>query len=119
MDGRVILIHSVLVTIKILLLITALPQCYNMVKNRLGRQKRGIRMSKAMKLFLALVLAMSLVLGTVALAEGYPFSSVTMIVPYGAGGTTDLVGRQFATALGKVLGSFGYSVRKKKRTKRR
>lgn len=34
----------------------------------------------------------------------YPFKTITMIVPYGAGGTTDLVGRQFANALGKVLG---------------
>ena len=38
-----------------------------------------------------------------ALAADYPFPSVTMIVPYGAGGTTDLIGRQFALALGKVL----------------
>ena len=35
----------------------------------------------------------------------YPFDSVTMIVPYGAGGTTDVVGRQFAAALGKALGT--------------
>lgn len=36
-------------------------------------------------------------------AQGYPHKSITMIVPYGAGGTTDLVGRQLAVALGKVL----------------
>ena len=35
----------------------------------------------------------------------YPFDQVTMIVPYGAGGTTDVVGRQFAAALGKALGT--------------
>lgn len=34
----------------------------------------------------------------------YPAKSVTMIVPYGAGGTTDLVGRQLAVALGKAMG---------------
>ena len=34
----------------------------------------------------------------------YPAKTITMIVPYGAGGTTDVVGRQFAVALGKVLG---------------
>lgn len=34
----------------------------------------------------------------------YPSESITMIVPYGAGGTTDLVGRQLAIALGKELG---------------
>ena len=33
----------------------------------------------------------------------YPEDSITMIVPYGAGGTTDVVGRQFAVALSKVL----------------
>ena len=35
--------------------------------------------------------------------SGYPFKTVTMIVPYGAGGTTDLVGRELAKALGKAL----------------
>jgi len=35
----------------------------------------------------------------------YPKKSITMIVPYGAGGTTDLVGRQLAIALGKELGT--------------
>ncbi len=35
--------------------------------------------------------------------SGYPFQTVTMIVPYGAGGTTDLVGRELAEALGKAL----------------
>ena len=34
----------------------------------------------------------------------YPTKAITMIVPYGAGGTTDLVGRQFAQALSKELG---------------
>lgn len=33
----------------------------------------------------------------------YPVKSVNMIVPYGAGGTTDLVGRQLAVALGKAM----------------
>jgi tripartite-type tricarboxylate transporter receptor subunit TctC len=33
----------------------------------------------------------------------YPVDAITMIVPYGAGGTTDVVGRQFAVALSKVL----------------
>lgn len=36
--------------------------------------------------------------------NAYPSSSITMIVPYGAGGTTDLMGRQFALGLQKVLG---------------
>lgn len=56
------------------------------------------------KIALAVLLVMSIMAVSVsAFAADYPFSSVTMIVPYGAGGTTDLVGRQFAIALGKVL----------------
>ena len=57
---------------------------------------------KKLSRILAAALLACLLLTTTALAD-YPFSSVTMIVPYGAGGTTDLVGRQFAIALGKVL----------------
>ncbi|MBQ4417104.1 MAG: tripartite tricarboxylate transporter substrate binding protein, partial [Butyrivibrio sp.] len=36
--------------------------------------------------------------------QAYPQKQITMIVPYGAGGTTDLIGRQFAAALEKELG---------------
>lgn len=66
------------------------------------------------------VLMTSLMLTTVACGSGgaaangsstdkaaktdYPTKAITMIVPYGAGGTTDLVGRQFAQALSKELG---------------
>lgn len=60
-------------------------------------------MKKNQKLFLASVLCLLLTFCfSLSLAE-YPFDSVTMIVPYGAGGTTDVVGRQFAAALGKAL----------------
>ena len=54
------------------------------------------------------VLLLSVMLLTICFANAladYPFDSVTMIVPYGAGGTTDVVGRQFAAALGKTLGT--------------
>lgn len=40
-------------------------------------------------------------------AEGgvkYPVKPITMIIPYGAGGTTDVSGRKFAQLLGKELG---------------
>ncbi len=62
-----------------------------------------------MKLFsrrlgIALILLVLTFCFSTALAD-YPFSRVTMIVPYGAGGTTDVVGRQFATALEKTLGA--------------
>ena len=62
-------------------------------------------MNRIVKIILALALTLCMTLSLAAIAESYPFSSVTMIVPYGAGGTTDLVGRQFAAALGKVLGT--------------
>ena len=61
-----------------------------------------------MKKLFAVILAVAMLLSvTAAFAEEelvYPTKSITMIVPYGAGGTTDLVGRQLAAALGKVLG---------------
>ncbi|MDD6840511.1 MAG: tripartite tricarboxylate transporter substrate binding protein, partial [Spirochaetales bacterium] len=34
----------------------------------------------------------------------YPEKGITMIVPYGAGGTTDVSGRKFAELLSKELG---------------
>lgn len=37
-------------------------------------------------------------------ATNYPTGAITMIIPYGAGGTTDLAGRQLAIALEKQLG---------------
>lgn len=39
-----------------------------------------------------------------ASASDYPNKPVTMIVPYGAGGSTDTMGRVFAKALGEALG---------------
>lgn len=39
-----------------------------------------------------------------AAAADYPAKPVTMIVPYGAGGSTDTMGRVFAKALGDALG---------------
>ena len=61
-----------------------------------------------MKKLLASALALMMVLGlsscgNTAQEGGYPHKTVTMIVPYGAGGTTDLVGRQLAIALGEAL----------------
>jgi len=68
-----------------------------------------------MKKFAALLLAVCMVLalaacgtsqpaGTSAAGDQYPVKTITMIVPYGAGGTTDLVGRQLAAALSKAMG---------------
>ncbi|MBQ8093205.1 MAG: tripartite tricarboxylate transporter substrate binding protein [Clostridia bacterium] len=58
-----------------------------------------------MKKICLITLILAILLMSASALADYPFKSVTMIVPYGAGGTTDLVGRQFATALGKVLGT--------------
>lgn len=37
-------------------------------------------------------------------AQPYPGRDITLIVPFGIGGSTDVIGRQFAAQLGKVLG---------------
>src|SRR5512139_1012519 len=39
-----------------------------------------------------------------AAAQGYPERTITMVVPFGAGGSTDIVGRIAADAMSKVLG---------------
>ena len=64
-----------------------------------------------MKKLVAMLLAVCVVTALLAAApaafadgEKYPVKSITMVVPYGAGGTTDLVGRQLATALSKAMG---------------
>ncbi|MCI9294846.1 MAG: tripartite tricarboxylate transporter substrate binding protein, partial [Lawsonibacter sp.] len=41
---------------------------------------------------------------TPAPTTNYPTGPITMIIPYGAGGTSDLAGRQLAIALEKQLG---------------
>ena len=64
-----------------------------------------------MKKITALLLILCLLSALTACAAGretgegdYPFRTVTMIVPYGAGGTTDLVGRELAAAMGRAMG---------------
>lgn len=46
----------------------------------------------------------TLLLHGTALAEAWPTKSVTMVVPYSAGGPTDVVARMLAIPMGKVLG---------------
>jgi len=55
--------------------------------------------TSGLSLFVAFVL-----MSGVASAEEYPSKAVTMIIPYGAGGSTDTMGRIFAKALSKELG---------------
>ncbi len=63
-----------------------------------------------MKKYLALLLVVLMAVTVFAACDEsadpaeYPKKAITMVVPYGAGGTTDLVGRQLAIALEKQLG---------------
>ncbi|MGD9927580.1 MAG: tripartite tricarboxylate transporter substrate binding protein [Sphaerochaeta sp.] len=57
--------------------------------------------------FLLLLLSISMLWGAGTTESGgpsYPNKPITMIVPYGAGGTTDISGRQLAVQLEKHLG---------------
>jgi len=60
------------------------------------------------KIFILIALCICIIstnlAATGAKQEGYPTKSISMIVPYSAGGTTDLTGRQFAILLRKYLG---------------
>src|SRR5262249_18833186 len=41
---------------------------------------------------------------SIALAQGYPTKPITLVVPFAAGGPTDVVGRSIAGAMSKTLG---------------
>ncbi len=53
------------------------------------------------------LLSMAMLTGfaCVAHAQTYPSREVTLVVPFGIGGSTDIIGRQFAGELGKVMGA--------------
>jgi tripartite-type tricarboxylate transporter receptor subunit TctC len=61
-----------------------------------------------MKLFrrglMAAALAATLPLAAPALAQNFPSQQITMVIPFGAGGPTDIVGRMLAEAMGRDLG---------------
>lgn len=64
-------------------------------------------MKHKMLVFLLLLLSISMLWGAGTTESGdasYPTKPITMIVPYGAGGTTDISGRQLAVQLEKHLG---------------
>jgi tripartite-type tricarboxylate transporter receptor subunit TctC len=52
----------------------------------------------------ALALGLGLALPGAALAQGFPERQVTMVVPFAAGGSTDVVARIVAQAMGEELG---------------
>ncbi len=53
---------------------------------------------------LALVLTIISGFGSVAVAEEYPLKPMEFLIPFGAGGSADLMGRALAEATGKYLG---------------
>ncbi|MCM2347858.1 MAG: tripartite tricarboxylate transporter substrate-binding protein, partial [Acidovorax soli] len=52
----------------------------------------------------ALVLGIVAIFGTAAHAQGYPQKPIRLLVPFAAGGTTDLIARIVAEPLGRELG---------------
>ena len=63
-------------------------------------------MKKSLILLLTLLVALSSLFaqGAAEAANTYPEKAITMIIPYGAGGTADVSGRKFAALLSKELG---------------
>ena len=61
-------------------------------------------MKKTLSLVLALLLVMALVPGAVASAEWKPTSTVSIVIPAGAGGDTDLTARVFAQYAKEMTG---------------
>ena len=51
-----------------------------------------------------IVLAAILITCGAARAEDWPARPITLVVPYGAGGPTDVIGRLFAQQMGESLG---------------
>jgi tripartite-type tricarboxylate transporter receptor subunit TctC len=69
--------------------------------NKATKQTLGRR--KAMKKVLVIALALGALTGA-AYAQGYPSRNITMIVPFPAGGPSDVVARIMADGMGKHLG---------------
>ena len=61
-------------------------------------------MSKHHQLLAAAVAATALAITTVQAADNFPSRSVQMIIPFAAGGPTDIVGRIMSAKMGEILG---------------
>jgi tripartite-type tricarboxylate transporter receptor subunit TctC len=62
------------------------------------------RQNKSLARRLLLVVLAVLSLGTAAYAQDFPKHPITMIVPFAAGGTSDVIARAVAEEMGKALG---------------
>ena len=56
------------------------------------------------KILTSLVLAASILISTTSMAADYPSKNIRLVVPFGAGGGTDAVGRTLANSAKEVLG---------------
>ena len=61
-------------------------------------------MSMTRRLFGALTLGATTALAAPAMAQSFPNQTINMVIPFGAGGPTDIVGRMLAEAMGRDLG---------------
>ena len=61
-------------------------------------------MSITRRLLGAFALGATAALSAPALGQGFPNQTVNMVIPFGAGGPTDIVGRMLAEAMGRDLG---------------
>ena len=52
----------------------------------------------------SVLMTLGITLGSLARASDFPSQSLTMIVPYAAGGSADVLGRVIAIEMGKILG---------------
>jgi len=55
------------------------------------------------RIFVSIIMCLSLFVAPAALAEEYPSKVITMIIPFAAGGPTDTVGRLIGRAMGESL----------------
>src|SRR5215467_6500709 len=84
--------------------------CEPRVKQRLDRRLaegqilRAMRRSQMLKTIFGIACGVLLAVSGTALAQTYPARPMTMIIPFAAGGPTDVLGRVMAQRMGDVLG---------------
>ncbi len=77
-----------------------------MAKNRARRRRAGVATAKLNPLYVAAGVALTATIATtpVRAADDYPSRPIQMIVPFAAGGPTDIVGRVMGAKMGELLG---------------